>query len=264
MEDQDSMVKIWGNLLAEAQLKGLGISESDQQKPNKRHKGDKADHKSRSKPANKQNSEMMSVPKDLILNMAKLALKHEDTLNTLLQESEFVLHLAPGEGSLLPILMMKSQEWHKGPKTVPLRHTLAVSMLMVLEERLTKLANADTASDLFQACIQQNLVTKEKTMPFLRWDASQSRLTPSNTQHLPLDQVQRSLTNILRLMEDKEVTLRYHALKRTPDSSPSSQPIPWLWTVSMRHNPELWNEIANLCYHSIWRLILANLKPQSL
>ncbi|CAL1145226.1 unnamed protein product [Cladocopium goreaui] len=264
MEDQDSMVKIWGNLLTEAQLKGLGITESNQQTSNKRHKGDKADNKGRSKPASKPASEMMSVPKDLMINMAKLVLKHEDTLNTLLQESEFVLHLAPGEGSLLPLLLMKSQEWHKGPKTIPLRHTLAVSMMMVLEERLTKLANADTASDLFQACIQQNLITKEKTMPYLRWDASQSRLTPSNAPHLPLEQVQRSLTNILRLMGDKEVTLRYHALKRTPDSSPSSQPIPWLWTVSMRHTPELWNEIANLCYHSIWRLILANLKPQSL
>ncbi|CAL1151582.1 unnamed protein product [Cladocopium goreaui] len=59
----------------------------------------------------------------------------------------------------------REEEWHKGPKTIPLRHTLAVSMMMVLEERLTKLANADTASDLFQACIQQNLITKEKTMP---------------------------------------------------------------------------------------------------
>ena len=100
-------------------------------------------------------------------------------------------------------------------------------------------------------------------MPFLKWNAKEKQLLPTDQPGVPLLSVLKSLDNILRLMEDQQVTLRFHALARQRGED-QSNPVPFLWTVSMRNSPELWHEISKLCYHSTWQLIQARVKPQTL
>ena len=92
------------------------------------------------------------------------------------KRSEFMLHLNPGKGSILPQLLQVSRSWHQDTKErkVPLRHLLALNMMQTLEARTKILMDAEPTEDLFQDCVQYHLVVnnKDKTMPFLRWDIS--------------------------------------------------------------------------------------------
>ena len=138
-------------------------------------------------------------------------------------------------------------------------------MLTVLAARLEKLVNAEPTTELFQDCVKYHLITtdSERTMPFLRWDEKKKELVPASKPGLPVQQVQKTLANILRLMADTTLTIRFHALKKPLENTTTNTAIPWLWTTSMRQT-ELWSELTTLCYHSIWRLTLVQLRPQTL
>lgn len=259
-EGIDAASKIWGHLLTSEQLQALGMKD-DPNKPNKRHKVDtkKKDQRSRSTSSTTTSPELMST-------LIRLVLKHEDSLNTVLQESEFLLHLSPGKGSILPLLLQQSQIWHKSDRnTCSLRHVLAQTMMQTLDARLTTLQAAKPGEALFQECMTAHLVLNdaEKSMPFLRWSSQQKCLLPAEKAGIPMLEVARSVSNILRLMKDSSVTLRFHSLKKAKDGT-VPQPVPWLWTVSLRNSPELWHELVRLSHHAIWQLIQVRLKPQTL
>ena len=85
--------------------------------------------------------------------MARIILKHEDSIHVLLQEFQFVMFLQPGEGSLLPVLLACHQSWQKGGRTQSLRHTMALKAMETVKDRLTKLKNAPASADVVQAAM---------------------------------------------------------------------------------------------------------------
>ena len=267
-EGTDSLAvsKIWGPLLTPAELANLGIPTDSKEtdKSNKRHKPNKTEQKGKGKGKSHKSTsqETVTVNKAALVTLTKLVLRHEDSLNTTLQESQFLMFMSPGAGSVLKQLFEESCQWHESGREIPLRHVLAKSMLQHLEERLVKLIAADPNTELYKECVDHHLILPDdhRTTPFLRWDASKKCLVPNHTPGLPAQQVLKSFQAILRLMEDPAVTLRFHALKKTQDQ----QVIPWMWTVSQRTAPELWHSIHQLCYHASWRLILTRLRPQGL
>jgi hypothetical protein len=195
-------------------------------------------------------------------------MRHEDTINSLLQESQFLLHLAPGQGSILPLMLDTSKTWHQQTeKSVPLRHLLAQTMIQEMDRRLQKLMAATPTEELFRDCKSYNLVKDDnnRTMPLLRWSHQRKCLEPTEQPGLPIQEVHRSLQNILRLMtEDHRVTLRFHSLKKPVEGKEPHQALPWFWTVALRNSPELWLEVARLAFHSSWQLVQVRLRPQGL
>ena len=162
--------------------------------------------------------------------------------------------------------MQTSKTWHATEKKEPLRHLLAKTMLQALELRLDKLLAAAPTEDLFQDCVTYHLINPDqpRTMPYLRWNHQAQKLQPTDAPGLSAQQVKQSLSNMIRLMSDHRVTLRFHALRKPLEGPEISQPIPWLWTVSLRHNTELYFELDKLAHHSIWQLIQVRLRGQSL
>ena len=63
-------------------------------------------------------------PDQLVRMIAQLALRTETSLNMMLQEHQFIIHMHPGQGSLLPELIRGTQVWHQSNKELPLRHHL--------------------------------------------------------------------------------------------------------------------------------------------
>ena len=209
---------------------------------------------------------MTTVPTEFLQSLTRLVLRHEDSINTLLQETEYMVFMNPGQGSILPQLMEVSKLWHAQEKTEPLRHLLAKTMLLTLEARLDKLLAATPTEELYQDCVAYHLIgtDQSKTMPYLRWNPQLQKLQPTSAPGLPAQQVKQSLTNMLRLMSDHRVTLRFHALRRPQEGQQITQPIPWLWTVGLRHSAELYYELDKLVHHSIWQLIQVRIRGQSL
>lgn len=267
--DALAVSKIWGPLLTTQELANLGIPTDkgqEKDKPNKRHKPSKAENKGKGKGKSPKSisQETVTVNKEALVVLTKLVLRHEDSLNTTLQESQFLMFMSPGVGSVLPQLFQESRQWHTSGREIPLRHVLAKSMLQHLEQRLTKLIASEPDSELYKEGVDHHLILPDdhRTMPFLRWDTQKNSLVPSHTPGLPAKQVLKAYQDIIRLMEDPAVTLRFHALKKAQEQP--QHVVPWMWTVSQRTAPELWHSIHQLCYHASWRLILTRLRPQGL
>jgi hypothetical protein len=100
-EDLDSATSIWGGLLTADQLKALGVSDKQEEAQNKRPR-----RKDRQRPPSMASSPAST---DMLQILARMALRQEANMMALLQESEFIIHMAPGQASLLPILLKTHQ-----------------------------------------------------------------------------------------------------------------------------------------------------------
>ena len=183
----DKASSIWANLLTQKQLQSLGIKDEEEAKPNKRPR--RKEHTASTSASSDSTKAMVQV-------MAKILLRHEDSLHVLLQEYEFVLWIQPGEGSLLPILMACNLAWQKGSKSTSLRHSMALCMIETLKERLDKLQKAPASEDMVQDCIKYHLIDANQMMPFLRWDAGAQQLLPTKDKPLPIGEVSRIIQTI--------------------------------------------------------------------
>ena len=134
----DKASSIWANLLTQKQLQSLGIKDEEEAKPNKRQR--RKEHSVSTSASSDNTKAMVQV-------MAKILLRHEDSLHVLLQEYEFVLWIQPGEGSLLPILLARHVAWQKSDKSTSLRHSMALCMIETLKERLDILQKAPASED---------------------------------------------------------------------------------------------------------------------
>jgi hypothetical protein len=252
----DRATSIWGSLLTPGQLQSLGIHPDTEDKPAKRpRRKDKGSSTTGS--TDDQTLNMMKT-------MARIILKHEDSIHVLLQEFQFVMFLQPGEGSLLPVLLACHQSWQKGDRTQSLRHTMALKAMETVKERLTKLKNAPASADVVQDCIRFNLIDQNQMMPYLRWDTRTRQLVPSKDKPLPIGEVSRIIDTIVHILQSEpEITLRFHALSKLQSDDSSGKTIPFLWTVGNRTQGELWNLLRTVSYHSIWQLARLTLRPQT-
>jgi hypothetical protein len=197
---------------------------------------------------------------ELVAMVARLALRTEDSLQQLLQDHQFILHLQPGQGSALPLMLAATQSWHQGSRDTPLRHHLVVVLISTLEERLTNLSKATPKDPQWIECQKLNLIDSDGNMPYLRWDASARSLRPTKDATLKLEEALRAVQNIHRLVQDPTTTIRFHGL--TKPSKTTDKAIPFLWMISSRNQPEAWSEIRRVCYHAIWQLVRTSIRPQ--
>ena len=247
----DEAKDIWKGVLTPEQLGILKIQPKEEQS-NKRHKPSReAKANRRSKPSYDELLEMV----------AKLALRTESSLNALLQEHQFLLHINPGPGSILATMMEGTQKWHQSNKALPLRHSLVVLMMETLRIRAEALMAADPKDAAPKEAVKMHLVTETGQMPYLRWDPTDRMLKPSSEATLSMEETIRGVQNICRLVQDPTTTLRFHSLVKPKEQQDRS--IPWLWMLSSRNQPEAWAEIHRLCFHSIWQLIRCQIRPQA-
>lgn len=109
-------------------------------------------------------------------NLTGLVLRQESTLNCILSENQFMLHLGIGNGSILPTLYAETQKWKQSDHHVPRRHHLALLMMNMIHERLERLSSTPDDNDAFKHCIKYHLVTTDWKMPFLDVNGSTSGL----------------------------------------------------------------------------------------
>ena len=147
-------------------------------------------------------------------------------------------------------------------ETCTLAPSLAQHMVQTRYTRPEVLHKAPQTDALFRDCVKYHIINEAKEMPFLRWDPASKRLMPTKDKGLPAEEVLHMFKNITMLMQDPEITLRCHSLKKLHEDKVPSTALPWLWIMSARHNSELWHQVRKLSFHSCWQLIQARVKPQ--
>jgi hypothetical protein len=255
-EALDSATMIWGGLLTADQLKALGVSDKQEEAQNKRPR-----RKDRQRPPSMASSPAST---DMLQILARMALRQEANMMALLQESEFIIHMAPGQASLLPILLKTHQEWKAGSKSQPLRHCMTLRLMESILERLERLYQSQPSGEVFLECIKHNLIDSNRTMPYLRWDQSARKLTPSKEKALPIGEVRTTMQNVVRILQtDHQVVLRFHAMTKLSQEEAPAKTVPFLLTIGNRTHGELWNQLHSISYHSIWQLALCTMRPQT-
>ena len=218
-------------------------------------------HKRRGR-APERHQEADRAQNDLLVMLSKLTLRHEDTLQILLQQHQFILHLKTGPGSLIPLMMEKSQQWHAEKNRVTtLRSHLAMVMMMTLKERAEKMLQSTPKDENFKMWLKQNLVTEDMKYPYLSWNHQQKKLILSKDKALEGQELLDIMDQIILLMEDPQHVLRFHSMKKVqPDQDlQTGVAFPWMLTVT----PQLQQLFQKLCYHSILLLVAVDLKRQT-
>ena len=132
------MADIWAHVVPKHQLKRL--LDTSQDTGEKRHKGSFRDRRKGSN----QDGQMDKVPQ----MMATMILRRKDSLKSLHQEMEYLIHLNPGQGSILTELLQASKDWsNQEEKNMPLRHCLASKMIEMLQTRFAQLAQSPPNSE---------------------------------------------------------------------------------------------------------------------
>lgn len=261
-DDLDNARQLWQGLLTAKQMTDLGL-DSD----NKENKGaSNKRHKRQTTPLQHSSDHQRKDQTELLRSLARLCLRHEDTLNVLLVEHQYILHITPGDGSALPILLQKTMEWKQNSQQQPitLRHSLALALVETVAARLTTLQQAPNTEEMFKECLALNLIDADRNMPFQFWCQKAQKLLPSKERSMPLAEVLHTMNSLVRIMKDDgNVTLRFHALTKMT-SEEKVKTVPFLWTIRCRENGEVWSLLQTLCFHSVWRLARASLRAQNL
>ena len=210
----DQANAIWQAILTPAQLAQLVPTDKVEQAP-KRHKPGSTNSSTRSsKPE----------PNKLLEMLARLALRTESSLNSLLEEHQFLIHINPGPGSILPLMLEGTKKWHASDKSTPLRHSLVVLMLETLVQRTEVLAKSSPADSAWKEAEKMFLINGDGHMPYLRWDPTSKMLRPTKDATIQIHAALRAVQNLHRLVQDPTTTLRFHALTKTN----SDRSVPWL------------------------------------
>ena len=147
-----------------------------------------------------------STSDDIVSLLAKLVLRHEDSLHTIDVDRGFVLFMdLSATEAIAPLLFSASAKWKKarsesGLVTVPLRLVLVQLLLQTAQKRLQLLAKAaenmskaqgnekgkgkppstamevdqrveDSEAKLLHAAFSRGVLTKELCFPYQMWDA---------------------------------------------------------------------------------------------
>jgi hypothetical protein len=178
----DQANAIWSSILHADQMKALGLSNEGGRQV-ARHK---PEHKDNSRKSNRTTHK--TSYDDLVAMATRLALRMEKSLQPLLQDHQFKLHLQLGRGSMLTLMLATTHFWHNGSQDTPLRHQPAVLLLFTLEERLPNLSRATSMDQPWIECPQLNLIDLESSMPYLRWGPLARMMKPAKNTTLKMDE----------------------------------------------------------------------------
>ena len=258
VDPDTQLIQLWQNILPKEELSR--VCHSNGKRPASREQS--ASERKRGRNPDQPKGEDVDQ-KQLIQLMARLMLRHEDTLHTLLREHEFVLHLRTGNGSVIPLMMKQSMDWHQSKeKNSSLRQTLAHFLFTTLHQRAQHILNAQKGEEIHKVSMAQMLITEDQHYPFLMWCNQSKKLTMSKDKPLDGETLEDILQSLVEMSSEHQNILRFHALKKIPNGQEPQEGMayPWLLTISTK----MFATLQRLCYHSIWLLVAVDLKQQSL
>ena len=196
--------------------------------------------------------------------MSALALRHEDSINTLQADLSFIVYLdTPGKtaASAIPALVQTQREHKQTSEGIPLRQKLFLALFSQLESQIQKVV-AD--KDLIQAGVHDGLLKQEGSSEvhfvFQTWDATAAK---------------QVLNNSVKPISTKEILLilrEIASLAGTPGSISRFQ-ISRSLTVDMAGGPvrvqiqlgqfattDLRDRLQSLVGSTVWLLIGANFR----
>lgn len=202
--------------------------------------------------------------------LTKLTLQLDRQMQTMKREDTFIFFFTnKGKEGSLQTLIQATEAWAakhqenqqaETPKPVmPLRQHLMQVLFNSLLTRVEQLGNAADGSEVVNAAQHSKVLLKDRTCPYLEWNASLKELTVSRRKPLSLKRIHQICTDLLEALANPNLVVKFHALP-----AGSKQEIsPWRLQVSMRQD-DPWQMLQELCSSGIWLLMGTSLKCHSL
>eukprot|EP00439_Symbiodinium_sp_Y106_P081683 s26_g20.t2 len=222
-EDQthDSLLAAMELFCPSLALKRPAEKDSKDDQPNKHQRGGKG--KGGIKGPRKANANGSREPEyhDLLSKVARLMIAHEDTLQTLLLESEFMVFMqAVGPGSLGEMVLKVSTEYHKDQgsqdaERQPLRMLMSTVIFRELGLRLEKaMAETPEGENIRKELIQQELLTPDgQAWHYMKWNADLRKLVPLKAAPIPMKEACQLVHSIYQMLQTPGLIVRFCALK---------------------------------------------------
>ena len=161
---------------------------------------------------------------ELMRAMSALALRHEDSINTLQADLSFIVYLdTPGKtaASAIPALVQTQREHKQTSEGIPLRQKLLLALFSQLESQIQKVV-AD--KDLIQAGVHDGLLKQEGSSEvhfvYQMWDATAAKQVPNDSvKPISTKEILQTLREIASLAGTQEASagFRFRGLS------------PWTW-----------------------------------
>ena len=210
---------------------------------------------------------------DLLLMVARLTLRQEDTLNQLSLDTSMMVFLQCGRGSIMPSLLETGRIWNSqrqnGDVSTSLRQTMFLTVFQELIHRASKLQLTKPDDALVLGLKAKGILTEDHKWHYLTWNSEAKALLPNQKTPLTSDEICATLQRIHQLGQNPALILKFAALRQLKqDSLPqdTAVAIPWRLDVSLRGPEalELHTLLLKLAGNGITQLVLMRMRQSNL
>ena len=210
--------------------------------------------------AGHEDSSQTTQVSQLCRTLAIVTLRHEDALNSLACQDQFILFLTQGPQGMSPLLIQTAQDWREQSNvTSPLRVVLMQTLLEELMRRFKGFCTKLSDEDFRRQSIQTKVILEDNTVPYLQWNHQQKCLLPSQVQGMSIQDMEQRLQRLHSALQEPSNLIRFFALRSQGQTTGVT---PWKIQLSMR-NDALMCEMKHLLGSAIWMLIAGRLRAHS-
>ena len=198
--------------------------------------------------------------------MTQLLVKHDQELQSLRRMDQFILFLNPEPTGALHVLLQESAQWKKkmddasASLKMPLRQHLMITLINVLQSRAGKIVESKETDVLYTTSLQKGVILADRSFPFHRWDSATQKLILDKKQPISAQKMKQHLDELLDMLTDKELIVRFHALRPVQDQT--NKVVPWRLQINMRSDRP-YELLFQLAHSAIWMTVGASMKPHT-
>ena len=207
---------------------------------------------------------------EVVLSLTRLAIRHEDALNCLRQDTSFMMFMASSTPGMVEVLLPMAERWKQMRTTSPASITSPLRLILfraVIEEliaRVTRLLEDPKSKNILEESQKMGVVDKDMKFTFRQWNSTTSSLEVMAKALLEPKEVLRMLRNLIPLLVPL-VVHRFHAL-RPLTLKPAAKAFPFILEVGNRTKEAqvVWETLDTLCMNSVWQLVGVQMRHSSL
>ena len=211
---------------------------------------------------------------ELVLALARLTLRQEDSLRTLQLDTGFMIFAQTAATeqtlSIVPLLFKASSTWkasrEQGRVSVPLRTVLMQALLKALHQRVRQLTTLDKDGPEVKKLTETNILNGKYEFPYMYWEAEKKKLELDTSRSpLPVSDVLKMLKEIETALEDPGTISKFHGT-RPLTASPSTQVLPFMLHISLRGEQSARTHalLTRMCGNSCLSLVAIRMWPETL
>ncbi|OLP90128.1 hypothetical protein AK812_SmicGene28345 [Symbiodinium microadriaticum] len=195
----------------------------------------------------------------LLLSVARLALRHEEELKLLQQDTNMVLWFSPGPNSVLPHLYQTAVAFKKrqqeeptwGLAHVPLKQVMATALFRELRERHHKVLNTP---ELLKTAVDMGWKDNQGWV-FQTWNPQLRHLERDNTRPpIPDTEMSNKLEFFITHLK-RDVVHRFHCTRKLTETMDSKATFHLDLSVRNKHAEEIWDQMVALQGCCVFQLI---------